>query len=57
LIDRSVGFPDVKVNLLARWNSSDLRDYITAQQSAARHPLVAKPFETETAVHHARRFR
>jgi phosphoadenosine phosphosulfate reductase len=35
--------PSVKVNPLARWDSSDLRDYITAH-NLPRHPLVAKGF-------------
>jgi len=43
-VDRPLGrMPRVKVNPLARWDSSDLRDYITAH-NLPRHPLVAKGF-------------
>ena len=43
-VDRPLSrMPSVKVNPLARWDSSDLRDYITAH-NLPRHPLVAKGF-------------
>jgi len=43
-VDRPLGaLPRVKVNPLAHWDGSDLRDYITAH-NLPRHPLVAKGY-------------
>lgn len=43
-VDRPVGrLPRVKINPLALWDSSDLRDYITVHD-LPRHPLVAKGY-------------
>lgn len=43
-VDRPQGqLPRIKVNPLAHWDSSDLRDYIETH-NLPRHPLVAKGF-------------
>jgi len=43
-LERPMGrLPRTKVNPLARWDSNDLRDYITAH-NLPRHPLVAKGY-------------
>jgi phosphoadenosine phosphosulfate reductase len=43
-VDRPLGrLPRIKVNPLAHWDSSDLRDYIQTHY-LPRHPLVAKGF-------------
>lgn len=43
-VDRPQGrLPRIKVNPLAHWDTSDLRDYMTTH-ALPRHPLVAKGF-------------
>ncbi len=43
-LERPMGrLPRTKVNPLAHWDSSDLRDYIT-EHNLPRHPLVAKGY-------------